>query len=275
MNADEPVDTDEGGASASAGEYVLGTLGAAERLAFEARLHADAALQAEVYAWQDRLLGLARRVAPAATAPGDWPAIEARLDGLGAPAPGVDGPSGGNRRDRPPNAAPAGTALPAGRPASAAANDPQGRRLRRWQLTSALAIAASLLLATLLLVRNPAGPPAGARYLAVLQSPTSQDAGWIVEATAGGQVRLIPVDPAAAAAPPAGKSLQFWTKAEGAAGPTSLGLVTAGVAVSLPAARLPALGPRQLFELTLEPAAGSPLPRPTGPVLYVGRSLLL
>ena len=31
--------------------------------------------------------------------------------------------------------------------------------------------------------------------------------------------------------------------------------------------------PNQLFELTLEPAAGSPLDRPTGPILYIGRAV--
>ena len=40
---------------------------------------------------------------------------------------------------------------------------------------------------------------------------------------------------------PAGRALQFWTKPEGAAGPTSLGLVRAGQTVELPVSRLPAV----------------------------------
>ena len=40
-------------------------------------------------------------------------------------------------------------------------------------------------------------------------------------------------------------------------------------------ARLPTLEAQQLFELTLEPEGGSPLDRPTGPVLFLGRTVQL
>ncbi|WP_353094717.1 anti-sigma factor, partial [Methylibium sp.] len=146
------------------------------------------------------------------------------------------------------------------------------RRLRRWHWTSGLAIAASLVLATLLVLRAPA-PADAPRYLAVLQAPGSNATGWVVEATAGGQLRLVPVGTTEAVPP--GKALQFWTKAEGAAGPTSLGLVHAGQVTELPVATLPTLEARQLFELTLEPETGSPIGRPTGPILFVGRSVRL
>jgi anti-sigma-K factor RskA len=69
--------------------------------------------------------------------------------------------------------------------------------------------------------------------------------------------------------------LQFWTKLEGAVGPTSLGLVQAGQVLQLPLSRLPGVGPQQLFEITLEPEGGSKIARPTGPILYVGRSVAL
>ena len=225
--------------SAAAGEYVLGTLAADERRAFEAALAGDAALRAEVYVWQDRLLPLRRHAAPAEPAVGLWARIEARL-----PKP----------------------------PQAEAANDPLWQRLRRWQLGGALATAAALLLATLLVLRAPAPPAEGPRFLAVLQHPETQAAGWIVEASARG-VRLVPVG--STTAPPPGKALQLWTKAEGAAGPTSLGLVPAGRVTELPFERLPTLEARQLFELTLEPEAGSPIGRPTGPILYLGRTVPL
>lgn len=246
MSLDDPHER-----SATAGEYVLGTLDAAERAEFERALKEDAALQAEVYVWQDRLLGLAGRVAPAEPAAGLWSAIEAGL--------------------RPGAAASAGAVAPAVS-VPPAANDPAWRRLRRWQWTSGLAIAASLVLATLLVLRAPA-PADAPRYLAVLQAPGSNATGWVVEATAGGQLRLVPVGTTEAVPP--GKALQFWTKAEGAAGPTSLGLVHAGQVTELPVATLPTLEARQLFELTLEPEAGSPIGRPTGPILFVGRSVRL
>lgn len=54
-----------------------------------------------------------------------------------------------------------------------------------------------------------------------------------------------------------------------------LGLVPAGNAFVLPAARSPAIGEQQLFELTLEADTGSATKKPTGPILYVGRSVRL
>jgi len=236
--------------SATAGEYVLGTLDAAERAAVEAAMRDDPALRTEVYAWQDRLLGLAKRSAAVEPAAQGWDAIEAQLP-RPAPAAKVEAVAG-----------------------AGAANDPLWQRLRRWQITGGLAIAASLLLASLLVLRGPGGAPPE-RYLAVLQAPGDQSTGWVVEVTAGRNVRLVPVAAQAGAPVPAGKSLQFWTKPEGAAGPTSLGLVRAGMVTELPVAVLPAVAPQTLFELTLEPEGGSTIGKPTGPILYVGRSVRL
>lgn len=238
----------------TAGEYVLGTLDAAARAAFERELAADPTLQASVYAWQDRLLSLAGRVAPVVPAAGSWEALEARLPAVPIAAQPES--------------------------ASLAANDPLWRRLRRWQAASALSLAASVLLATVLVMRVPSVAPvdtvqtvsAGTRFVAVLEAQ-DKSTGWLVEATAGGALRLIPV--ANTAPVPAGKTLQFWTKADGAAGPTSLGLVRAGQALELPASSLPTLEAHQLFELTLEPENGSPIGRPTGPVVYIGRTVRL
>ena len=250
MNLDDPQDRD-----VAAGEYVLGTLAAGDLAAFTARLAADAALQAEVYAWQDRLLPLAGRLAPIEDArTGGWAAIEARL-GM-----------------RPDVAAAASATMPASSRVAPAANDPLWRRLRRWQIGGALALAASVVLATLLVLRPPAGNDRE-RYLAVLQAPGDNAAGWLVEVTAGDRVRLVPIGRTAPL--PAGRALQFWTKAQGASGPTSLGLVQPGRVTELPIARLPAVEAQQLFELTLEPEAGSPTGRPTGPILYVGRTVRL
>ena len=97
-----------------------------------------------------------------------------------------------------------------------------------------------------------------------------------VDAAGQGRLRLRPVVPPQA--PPPGRTLQFWTKAPGAAGPSSLGLVRttdAGGAIELPLERLPDLRPEQLFEITLEPEGGSPIDRPTGPILYIGRAVQL
>ena len=244
---DDPVERD-----AIAGEYVLGTLEPAEHAAVEAALATDVQLREAVYRWQDRLLPLALDVAPIEPAADGWSAVAARLAAASPPMPmKMSAPT----RDH----------------TAPAANEPGLRRLRIWQSVAGLALAACLVMA-LLLARGVIPEAAEQRYLAWLQPPqASAQAGWLVEVTAGRTVRLLPVAGTLDAVPP-GKVLQFWTKLEGAAAPTSLGLIAPNQTTELPAQRLPGVGERQLFELTLEPDGGSPTGRPTGPVLYVGRS---
>lgn len=239
------------GRSVAAGEYVLGSLSPEERLDFEDALLNDRELLAEVYAWQDKLLSLALRVEPMEPAADGWAGVEARLVAS---------------KKRPTT----GTVAAAG---AVAANDPLWRRAGVWQAISGLAVAACLVLATLLVLGGPGGAEVeSVRYLTLLQAP-DKSTGWLVEVTTGQRLKLVPLGPADVVPP--GKSLQFWTKAEGAAGPTSLGLVRPGQATEVSLDRLPSVGERQLFELTLEPEGGSPLDRPTGPILYLGRSVRL
>jgi anti-sigma-K factor RskA len=251
---------DEDDRNAAAGEYVMGTLDAATRAELEQRLATDTQLQTLVYDWQDRLLPLASRARPVGPPPDLWQKIEASLAGERNRA-ATELPRQESPRQAPGIAA---------NPTPSALADAL-RRLRQWQFAGALAMAASLALATLLAIRQPALE--APRYLTLLQAPDTQRTGWIVEATANQRIRLVPVG--APDAVPAGRTLQFWTKPQGAADPTSLGLVRAGTAVELPAARSPSIGEQQFFELTLEPEAGSPTGRPTGPILYVGRSVRL
>ncbi|MCK6401751.1 MAG: anti-sigma factor [Sphaerotilus natans subsp. sulfidivorans] len=239
--------------SAAAGEYVLGTLAPDEREAFERALGGDAALRAEVAHWQDRFLALSARVAPAEPSAGLWRRIEARL------SPGA-----------------AAARAPAAPP-------PWWQRLGLWQSLSGLALAGCVLLGSGLvpqLMAPPATQQQQQQFVAVLQAPQGGGNGWVVEvrvdAAGQGRLRLRPVVPPQA--PPPGRTLQFWTKAPGAAGPSSLGLVrtTEGSGViELPLERLPDLRPEQLFEITLEPEGGSPIDRPTGPILYIGRAVQL
>lgn len=235
--------------AAAIGEYVLGTLSAADREQFAARLGHDPSLQAGVYQWQDRLLGLTTRVAPVVPPSQLWARIESALDARTPRAPRVP------TRD-------------IARPEAA-----WWQRLRVWQGLSVAGAAAALLFAVLLFTRIGIPEAPGPRYVAVLQSPDSRATGYVVELAANRNLRLVPVGPAVAV--PAGRSLQFWTKPEGAAGPTSLGLVRPGEVVELPVSRLPAVGAQQLFEVTLEPEGGSPLDRPTGPILFVGTTVAL
>ncbi|GHC99407.1 DNA-directed RNA polymerase sigma-70 factor [Pseudorhodoferax aquiterrae] len=233
MNLQDPDER-----SVAAAEYVLGTLDAAARTEVERRLPDDAALRADVYAWQDRLLPLAARV-PAAEPPAAlWPGIAARVAPIARHAP--------------------------------AANDAVWRSRARWRTAALLSMAASIALAAVLVLRPP---ETQVRYITLLQAPDTQRTGWIVEATTGERILLVPVAPGAALPPD--RSLQFWTKPEGAARPTSLGLVQPGARLELPVDRAPGLGEQQLFELTLEPQGGSPTGLPTGPILFVGRSVRL
>lgn len=234
--------------AAATGEYVLGTLSQDDHAAFSQALARSTVLQAEVHAWQDRLLGLTRRAAPLSPRAQLWQRIDASLSALSAA--------------RPP------------RPSGQEASLPWWQRLGWWQGLSGLAMAASLVMAVLLVQQQGAGlAPTGDRYLAMLQSPQDQTTAWVVEIRAGGTLLLRPVSDMGVV--PAGRSLQFWTKMQGAAGPTSLGLVKAGQPLEIPVSRLPGVGTQQLFEITLEPENGSPIGRPTGPILYVGRTIAL
>ncbi len=53
-------------------------------------------------------------------------------------------------------------------------------------------------------------------------------------------------------------------------GPVSLGLVDGASSTRLDAPNLPRPKDAQLYEITLEPAGGSPTGRPTGPILAKG-----
>ena len=247
MTLDDPEDRD-----VAAGEYVLGTLASDDRARFEAALADDTGLQRAVYDWQDRLVGLAARAAPIEPAATLWSRIE---DRLGTPS-GTSSP-------------PVAPATPA-----AAANDSFWNRIGTWRAATGLAMAASLLLAVALALRGPVMPQVDPqRFLAVLQSPVEKSTGWLVEGTAGEGVRLVPIGKPVP--PPPGKSLQFWTKPNGATGPTSLGLVNAGEITVVPMTKLPGLADQQLFEVTLEPEGGSTIGKPTGPVLFVGSTVHL
>ncbi len=227
--------TDPAERSAIAAEYVIGSLPADERAAFEHAMTREFALQQEVYYWQDKLLPMTRILDPVEPSPEVWKRIERS------------------------------TALV--RPAVAQ---------RWWQGLSFWrfgAVAASMLAVVLALkLIAPPTAPETVRYVAVLQSPEKNDAGWIVEASAGGKLRLTPLGTTVVAPQ---KVLQFWTKAQGASGPTSLGLVPPDRATEIDVARLPTLEREQLFELTLEPEGGSTIGRPTGPILYVGRTVAM
>jgi anti-sigma-K factor RskA len=254
MSADVSGDASPPGPPARpdlAAEYVLGSLSLDERRALQARLHDDPGLRAAVLEWEERLLPLADLAAPAPVSAHLWSRIERSV-----------GEQEREKASEPPRRA----AMPA--PAQAA-----WRRwwdhLPLWRSVGTAGLAMAALLAAVLEQRINAPPPAP-QFIVVLVAPQAKDPGWVIQARDALQVELIPL---AVAQVPADRVLQFWTKADGWAGPVSLGLVQPGQSVRVPLDRLPPLQANQLFELTLEPSGGSTTGRPTGPVQAIGRAV--
>lgn len=217
-----------------AGEYVLGTLPAAQRAEVEQRLSEDATLRVAVDAWEQRLLPLTALAEPVPPSAQLWRRIERTV----TPAD--------TRTDR---------------------QTPWWNLLALWRGLAGAGLVATLVLATLLLTRPPTAEPT---FVVVLVAPQSQAPGWVIQASNTQQIQLIPLGVMQV---PADKALQFWTKADGWQGPVSLGLVKPGQTLSVPLDKLPPLVPNQLFELTLEDPNGSPTGKPTGPIQAIGRAV--
>ena len=218
---------------AQAAEYVLGTLGADERRAIELQLGSNAALRAAIVQWEADLLPLASLAEPVTPSSQLWRRIARSTAGI-EPVRGS-----------------------------------LWRSLSLWRgLTGASVALASLL--AVLLVGRPDGGAGKPQYMVVLVAPQDKAPGYVLQASMGRQLRLMPLHPTPV---PSDKSLQFWTKADGWGGPVSLGLVKPGQTITIPLDALPNVQPNQLFELTLEPAKGSPINKPTGPIQFIGRAV--
>jgi len=218
-----------------AGEYVLGTLDAAERAAVSARRLREPALAAAIEAWERRLGPLTETVPPAAPPEGLLARIETRI---GAPT------GEGMQRF---------LALE--------------RRTRRWRR---VAIAASALAACLLVViglRELSRPQMAKTYVAVFQKDDTSPAFLL---TVDLDTRVLSVQ-AVAAEPQPGKSYQLWIASDKQGGaPQSLGLIEAKSESTRRALAKydRAIVERATFGISLEPAGGSPTGRPTGPAFH-------
>lgn len=237
MTAESPDDPQE-----LAGQYVLGTLSTLERSALERALPQDPALRAAVAEWEARLLPLTALAAPEEPSPQLWPRIAGSVA-----------------------ATRAGAALRA--PVRAGVS--WWERLNLWRGLAAAGFAAAATMAVVML--QPQGAP-DTGFMVVLAQPDNLSPGWVLQSVDAGRLRLMPLRPTAV---PSARALQLWTKADGWTRPVSLGLVEPGKAVEVSLRDLPPLQPNQLFEITLEPPAGSPTGRPTGPILFIGRAVKL
>jgi anti-sigma-K factor RskA len=137
-----------------------------------------------------------------------------------------------------------------------------------WRSLAVTGFAAAMLLAVVGLPgTQQAGEP---KFMVVLVAPDDKAPGWVVQASTEQSLKLIPLGMTEV---PQAKALQFWTKGDKWKGPVSLGLVQPGRPLDVQMKELPPLEPNQLFEITLEPEYGSPIGRPTGPILYIGRAV--
>jgi anti-sigma-K factor RskA len=233
--------TGEADRAIKAGEYVLGLLDSAEEAAFDRQRSSDPALEAEVVRWQERLAPIDRTASPIEPSPGLWPRIEADLK---------------------PAADPARSAQATSRATQALAD--AWRSLWMWRglafagLATAAVLAAGLIGALDRARRQPV-------MVAVLMTDTNVAAA-VVNTFSDGRVELLPLQDIAV---PQGRALEIWTLWDRAVGPRSIGLVDRARSTPLRLDNLP-LGPDQLFEITIEPAAGSPIGRPTGPIVAKG-----
>jgi anti-sigma-K factor RskA len=226
--------------------YVLGTLSAEGRRGVQQRLPTDAALREAVEAWEARFLPLTALAEPVDPSPTLWERIESGIAPQATPV-----------RNRAPIQ--------------------QARAWQTWWSSLAFwrAVAATgFVVASVVALLPSAGlfAPAAPQYMVVLVAPNGTAPGWVVQTSGRDTLRLVPLGTTAV---PEQRSLQFWTKADTWNAPVSLGLVQPGQPLEVKLDQLPPLVPNQLFEITLEPYNGSTTGRPTGPILYIGRSVKL
>ncbi len=222
---------------ALAAEYVLGTLTAHEAT----RVAADPAMAPSIDAWERRLAPLTALALPESPPPDLWDRIEARI-------------------------APAAISEPPRRAVAAPRSPWLARLLGGWAVAATAAAAA-------LIVLRPGPAPGPASVMTVMLTDRTQPA-YTASFDRDGAIRLAAITPVGGAAPPPApedRAWQLWVLPPGATTPTSLGLLPKNeraITVQAPAIK-PV--PGMLIEITLEPQGGSPLNRPTGPVLFIGR----
>lgn len=231
-----------GRADALAADYVAGTLRGPARQRFESLLPGHPALRDAVAEWQARLMPLTLGLAPVSPPPAVWQRIERRIGG------GASAASGG----------------------SAAAALPWWSRLALWRGLSAVATVAAVSLSLLLANPGPALPP----LVVVLNAsaPPGSAPGAVVPASfvasVSGDGRTMVTRPITPVSVQADHALELWAVPPAGA-PRSLGVISSsGVTV---VQRGKVLDNTAAFAVTLEPPAGSPTGKPTGPILYVGK----
>ena len=218
-----------------AGEYVLGTLDAAERASIAARRLREPDLDTAIRDWERRLSPLDSATAPIAPPSDLFRKVEQRI---GAPTAGTV------------------VELAAVR-----------RQLQRWRRigVAASALAASLLVAVG--VRETMWQAAPQTYVAVFAKDDVLPTFYMTFDLASREMTIRPVD----AQRQPGKTYQLWIASDqiGPA-PQSLGLMddALGPTTKVLSQFDQGLLQRATFGVSLEPAGGSPTGRPTSPALH-------
>lgn len=222
-----------------AGEYVLGVMTDAERFDFEQRLSQEPELALEVKNWTEHFAAMSQRLDQAPVNPQVWAKVDRSV----------------------------------GQANAATSASPLAWLWKGW----AVAASAAVVVLGVQLLGASQGTNDAPRYVAVMKSP-DKTTEWLVEAMADDTIRVYQIGNLPIEGNPAnmGKTLQLWTKAPTDPAPTSLGLMEWGKPMVVRADKLPDLVEKQLFEVTLEPAGGSPLGnQPSGEIMFIGNAVAL
>jgi len=218
-----------------ADEYVLGLLHPDEVLQVEAEIIRNEELRQDVARSRERFLALDTAIPPMIVDERIWDTIQNQLSDSRAPAI---------------------------TPIQSANDNKHG--LNRWRFAALSASAASILLAiglgwSLTRTIEPV-------VIAVLLDDTGGVQAIVEDfGNENAHVRLLTNIEI-----PSGKTIQVWTLPSQDIGPVSMGLLEGAHSAQLKGPDLPLPRGEQLYELTLEPAGGSPTGRPTGPILSKG-----
>ena len=242
---------------ARAGDYVLGLLDEHERARAERDMEVDAEFRDCVVQLAERFHAFDRNVTPAEVPEDMWTAVTARIadmpqmaasdvvreriEAMGVPAPD---PS---------------------RKGILQIRRPYAHQFGGWRG----GLVAACLIAALGVgyLSGQAMAPAPEPVVVVVLADENNMPGAFVEAYGNDAVRIVPLVDFEV---PEGKTLEVWTLYDREVGPVSLGTFRRPAEITLQGPDQPAPQPEQLYEITLEDAPGSPIGRPTGPILVKG-----
>lgn len=271
--SDEPIPPPLGERHrALAAEHALGLTDAVDARAAQALKARDPAFAAELRVWRRHLLALDLAAPATEPTPDLWSRVETNLDGASTEAEAgtsaLDAATGDASAPVPtPHEVGAEVTNPAGRRPTRSWLDRLGfawRDLTLWRTVGFAGAAASVALAAALHLetRRADATPV---LVAVLVTDANEPAA-VVNAFRDGRAELVALRGFEV---PAGRAIEIWTLWDRAIGPRSIGLIGGARTTRLDLRDFPRQ-PGQLFEMTLEPAQGSPTGRPTGPILTKG-----